>query len=73
VIEKESIHKLMHALQSGNFVLEQRVTLKMKSNPEIFEPGAFALNDFTIFKRDNSSMIKVHVTMNGEFFKHLLG
>ncbi|MEP7320334.1 MAG: NAD kinase [Saprospiraceae bacterium] len=67
VIEKESINQLVHALREGNYTLEQRVTLKMKSDPDVFESGAFALNDFTIFKRDNSSMIRVHVMLNGEF------
>jgi NAD+ kinase len=67
VIEKENIHLLVQALRSGTYTIESRSTLRMDTNPPVFESDAFALNDFTIFKRDNSSMIRVHVTMNGEF------
>lgn len=67
VIEKENILLLVQALKSGSYTIELRSTLRLDSNPQVFESDAFALNDFTIFKRDNSSMIRVHVTMNGEF------
>ncbi len=66
-IEKDSIQIMIYALKSGNYTLEKRTTLKMKSSPAIFEQDSFALNDFTLMKRDNSSMIRIHATMNGEY------
>ena len=33
----------------------------------LFENAPFALNEFAIYKRDTSPMIKIHTYMNGEF------
>ncbi len=67
VVEKDSIPMMIAALTEGQYQLEERTTLEVTSDPVIFPEGAFALNDFTILKRDNSSMIKIHATINGEF------
>lgn len=67
VVEKDSIPMMIAALTEGQYQLEERTTLEVTSDPVIFPDGAFALNDFTILKRDNSSMIKIHATINGEF------
>ncbi|MBK6817148.1 MAG: NAD kinase [Saprospiraceae bacterium] len=67
VIEKEEINNMVEALVNGNYILESRSTLKMNASPEVFDADAFALNDFTILKRDNSSMIRIHSTINGEY------
>lgn len=67
VVEKDAIPMMIAALTEGQYQLEERTTLEVTSDPVIFPEGAFALNDFTILKRDNSSMIKIHATINGEF------
>ncbi len=67
VVEKDSIPIMISSLTKGDYQLEKRITLEVTSDPVIFPEGAFALNDFTILKRDNSSMIKIHATINGEF------
>lgn len=67
VVEKDAIRQMIHTLERGEYHIENRSTLQLISNPIIFQPGAFALNDFTILKRDNSSMIRIHTILNGEY------
>jgi NAD+ kinase len=40
--------------------------LHLESEPRLFAGLSFALNDFTIMKKDTSSMITVHVFVDGE-------
>ena len=67
VIEKDGIQSVVKSLKLGNYQIDKRSTLSIKSNIPIFENEVFALNDFTLMKRDNSSMIKIHTSLNGEF------
>lgn len=67
VVEKDAIRQMINTLEKGEYHIENRATLQLISNPVIFQPGAFALNDFTILKRDNSSMIRIHTILNGEY------
>lgn len=66
-IEQERIEQAIDLLLAGNFTISERVMLQLCSEPEIFEGSNFALNDFTILKRDNSSMIVLHTYVDGEF------
>lgn len=67
VIEKDGIQSAVKSLKAGNYEIDKRTTLKINSNLPIFHNEVFALNDFTLMKRDNSSMIKIHTSLNGEF------
>lgn len=53
-------------LLKGNFELDQRILLRLFSDKPLFGDQPFALNDMTIFKKDSSSMITVHVHVDGE-------
>jgi NAD+ kinase len=66
-IEQQYIDKAFEYLKQGKYRLEHRTMLYLDSTPEIFGDARFALNDFTILKRDNSSMITIHAYINGEF------
>jgi len=67
VVEKDAIRQMISTLEKGEYHIENRSTLQLISHPVIFQPGSFALNDFTILKRDNSSMIRIHTILNGEY------
>jgi NAD+ kinase len=41
--------------------------LRLESDHEVFGKLNFALNDFTIVKKDTSSMITIHTYIDGEF------
>lgn len=55
------------ALYNGLYRIEERTMLSLESNPDVFGDANFALNDFTLHKRDTSSMITIHTYVNGEF------
>lgn len=67
MIEKNRIEQALDALYSDSFTLDQRSILYLESSPSIFGDKNFALNDFTILKRDTSSMVIIHTYVNGEF------
>jgi len=67
VVEKDAVRQMIVTLEKGDYHIENRSTLQVISQPVIFQPGSFALNDFTILKRDNSSMIRIHTILNGEY------
>ena len=58
-IEKKDIGATLEEITKGNLITEERSLLCLSSNIDIFSDTKFALNDFTITKRDNSSMIKI--------------
>jgi NAD+ kinase len=57
----------INELIKGNFVLDKRAMLRLETNADIFNSLTFALNDFTVVKKDTSSMITIHTYINGEF------
>ncbi|BDS13848.1 NAD kinase [Aureispira anguillae] len=67
MIEKSRIEQALDALYSDSYTLDPRSILYLESFPSIFGDKNFALNDFTILKRDTSSMVIIHTYVNGEF------
>ncbi|GMQ27899.1 NAD kinase [Algoriphagus confluentis] len=61
------IQEAVHHLAENNFQLESRVLLSLQSNRKFFNGIHFALNEFTIHKRDTSSMITVHTYIDGKY------
>ncbi|MBK6544877.1 MAG: NAD kinase [Saprospiraceae bacterium] len=66
-IEKRYIADAAHFLNQGMYELEQRSLIQLDCNFPVFGETPFALNDFSILKRDNSSMITIHTYINGDF------
>lgn len=65
-ISRDDVEESLDALFKGNYVIDSRSVLKLISTPKLFGNLNFALNDFTIMKKDTSSMITVHVHVDGE-------
>jgi NAD+ kinase len=63
---REHANEALDALFKGNYKIESRTLLKLISSPKLFGALNFALNDLTIMKKDTSSMITVHVYVDGE-------
>ncbi|WP_210462983.1 NAD kinase [Rufibacter roseolus] len=57
----------LDALLKGHFTLEDRSLIHLDSDQEVFEGKNFGLNEFSILKRDTSSMIAVHTYIDGEY------
>jgi NAD+ kinase len=66
-IAKEEIELAMSQVLTGNFTIDKRAVLKLETNTGIFTPLNFALNDFTVVKKDTSAMITIHSYVNGQF------
>jgi NAD+ kinase len=66
-IEEKYISNAIDLLLKGKYVLDSRSLIQLVSSKPIFGENLFALNDFTILKRDHSSMILIHVYVNEEF------
>jgi len=66
-VERKNISNAVHAVVNGFYTVEKRTMLRLESDPGIFGDHNFALNDFTLHKRDTSSMITIHTYINGEF------
>lgn len=66
-IEKKFISNTVYHLMNGMYRIEERTLLQLDSNHAMFGMTPIALNDFTILKRDNSSMITIHTYINGDF------
>jgi NAD+ kinase len=67
-IAREDAQAAIYALKNGHFRIDKRSLLEVKSDNDIFAPFNYALNDFTIHKRDTGSMISTEVYLIGEFF-----
>ncbi len=66
-IEKSIISDAIRRLKLGMYQIDERSTLYLESTPQLFGDISFALNDFTVLKRDTSSMITVHTYINGDY------
>lgn len=55
------------AVVNGYFSIDERMMLQLESNIDVFNGLNFGLNEFTILKRDSSSMIQVHTYLDGEY------
>ncbi len=61
------IRNTIDNIWKGYYKLDDRVLVRIESDRDIFEGLNFGLNEFTITKRDSSSMIVVHTYINGEY------
>ena len=62
---RSQIHEAVDAIASGSYMVDKRTLLDMQCNKPLFE-HSIALNDMTIQRRDQSSMITVNAYLNGE-------
>lgn len=61
------IESALNALYSGDFMLEEHTVIKAETAGGHFEGCPCALNDISVLKRDNASMISIKVSVNGEY------
>lgn len=66
-IGKDEIHTAVESLVNRTFMLDKRSLVHLDANMPLFSGLPFALNEFTIHKKDISPMIKIHTYLNGEF------
>lgn len=62
----DKIEEVLKAIMLKKYTLDERTMLNFSANQDVFSHN-FALNEFSILKRDSSTMIIVHAYLNGEF------
>ncbi|NLU37805.1 MAG: NAD kinase [Bacteroidales bacterium] len=66
-ITDETLEDSLQNMIEGNYTLEKRSMLELISPKAMFGDINFAVNELTVHKLDNSSMIKIETYINGEF------
>lgn len=66
-IGKEEIQGVIATIAERKYVLDKRTLIHLEANLPLFGKSPYALNEFTIHKKDSSPMIKIHTYLNGEF------
>lgn len=66
-ISRENLEMAISSLSKGHYSLDARTLLRLEANHPIFEGENIALNEFTIHKKETSSMITIHTYLNGEY------
>ena len=66
-IGKEELQPALEALANRKYVLDKRTLIHLDANIPLFGETPYALNEFSLHKKDSSPMIKIHTYLNGEF------
>ena len=66
-IPEEEVEAAILSLVRGSYTIEKRTLIHLDSSVPLFDGSPFALNEFTLHRKDSSSMIKIHTYLNGEF------
>jgi NAD+ kinase len=66
-IPEDEVEEAILSLIRGSYTIEKRTLIHLDSSVPLFDGSPFALNEFTLHRKDSSSMIKIHTYLNGEF------
>ena len=66
-VSRNEISQAIDAVLKNNYIINKRTLLKLNSTENLFGDWNFALNEVTVHKKDNLSMIVVHVYINDQF------
>lgn len=66
-VATEDITKAVDYLTTKNFQIESRSLISVYGEDHLFDGINYGLNEFTIHKRDTSSMITVHTYIDGQY------
>lgn len=66
-IGKDELQTAVEALVNRTYVIDKRTLIHLDANVPLFGDVPYALNEFSLLKKDSSSMIKIHTYLNGEF------
>ena len=66
-IGRTELADAVKALKKQTYVIDKRTMIHLDASISMFGNVPFALNEFSIHKRDTAPMIKIHTYLNGEF------
>lgn len=61
------IEHTINALYEGDYAIDTRSVIRVEADDQSLTGYNYALNDVAILKRDNASMISIHMTINGDY------
>lgn len=66
-ISKDQIHNTMNQVRDKNYEFQKRSLLRVNTEDDLFGEDNFALNELTLHKKDTSSMITVHASLDNKY------
>lgn len=66
-IGRNEVKAAFKAVANRSYVVDSRTLIHVDASIPLFGEVPYALNEFSIHKRDVASMIKIHTYLNGEF------
>lgn len=66
-ISKEQIHNTMNQVRDKNYEFQKRSLLRVNTEDDLFGEDNFALNELTLHKKDTSSMVTVHASLDNKY------
>ena len=66
-IGQDDIKSAVHAIAKRTYLVDKRTLIHLDADLPLFGDIPYALNEFSLHKRDIASMIKIHTYLNGEF------
>lgn len=66
-IGRDEITNAVRSIVGRTYVIDRRTLIHVDANIPLFGDVPYALNEFSIHKRDVAAMIKIHTYLNGEF------
>lgn len=66
-IPQNEVEFAISALVKGSYTIDKRTLVHLDSSIPLFGDSPFGLNEFTLHRKDSTSMIKIHTYLNGEF------
>jgi NAD+ kinase len=66
-ISKEEIHNTLNQVRDKNYEFQKRSLLRVNTDDDLFGEDNFALNELTLHKKDTSSMVTVHASLDNKY------
>lgn len=66
-IGQDEVKTAVQSIARRTFVTDKRTLIHLDADLPLFGNVPYALNEFSLHKRDTASMIKIHTYLNGEF------
>ncbi len=66
-IGRDEVKAAVKAMAKRTYVVDKRTLIHLDASIPLFDDTPYALNEFSIHKRDVAPMIKIHTYLNGEF------
>lgn len=64
---EEAGRELVERLVKRDYTIDKRSLVKLETQENLFGEVNYALNEFTLQRKDSSAMMTIHATVNGQF------